>query len=123
MINFFRNNKYSWLVGLLITIAILIIPIMTILPGQAAPADDPWAFVPDATIHTDHTYLLVGPFETGQDVTNACLECHEDASEQMMGTTHWTWESEPVELPGRIAGLHDRVADLDRIEGNDLSVA
>jgi octaheme c-type cytochrome (tetrathionate reductase family) len=101
MSNFIRNNKYSWLIGLLLTIAIVVIPLIIVLPGQASPSDDPWAFVPDATIHTDHTYLLEGPYETGQDVTNACLECHENSSQEMMETVHWSWESEPVELPGR----------------------
>ena len=33
--------------------------------------------------------------------TAACLECHETAATEMMQTTHWTWESEPVQLPGR----------------------
>jgi octaheme c-type cytochrome (tetrathionate reductase family) len=34
-------------------------------------------------------------------VTRACLECHEEAAEQIMHTAHWTWESEPHHLPGR----------------------
>ena len=31
----------------------------------------------------------------------ACLECHETAAKEIMQTTHWTLESEPVLLPGR----------------------
>ena len=35
---------------------------------------------------------LQGPFEIPQDVTRACLACHPDAGQQVMHTTHWTWE-------------------------------
>ncbi len=31
-------------------------------------------------------------FQTGQQVTQACLKCHGKAAEQVMKTTHWTWE-------------------------------
>jgi octaheme c-type cytochrome (tetrathionate reductase family) len=42
----------------------------------------------------DHSQLpaLQGPFATPQDVTKACLSCHTDAADQIMHTTHWTWE-------------------------------
>ena len=36
---------------------------------------------------------LAGPFETAQDVTNACISCHNDAATDFMQTVHWTWES------------------------------
>jgi hypothetical protein len=45
--------------------------------------------------------LLPGPYETGSDVTRACLECHEDSAHQVSQTVHWTWKSEPVLLEGR----------------------
>lgn len=47
---------------------------------------------PQATV--DHTKLpaLQGPFATPQDVTKACLSCHAEAANQIMHTTHWTWE-------------------------------
>lgn len=37
---------------------------------------------------------IVGPFATPMDVTRQCLECHEDASKQVMATSHWTWSLE-----------------------------
>ncbi|PLY02429.1 MAG: cytochrome C [Desulfuromonas sp.] len=43
----------------------------------------------------NHSFI-VGTFATPSDVTKTCLECHEDASAQMMKTTHWTWESEQI---------------------------
>jgi hypothetical protein len=38
--------------------------------------------------HTNHTYLMPGLYETGSQVTLRCLECHEDAAEQVMQTVH-----------------------------------
>jgi octaheme c-type cytochrome (tetrathionate reductase family) len=31
-------------------------------------------------------------------VTQTCLECHPDAAQQVMGTVHWTWKSDSVEV-------------------------
>lgn len=96
-----RNSKYTWLIGLVLTMGIILVPVTIYLPKERASIDDPWAGVPERIPETDHSYLLDGAFETGQDVTLACLECHEESSHQVMDTVHWTWESEPVTLPGR----------------------
>lgn len=93
--------KYIWIVGLTTTLLLIAIPIIIWIPNEPAKADDPWASVDDPIPHTDHTDLIQGPLTTGPEVTAVCLECHEDASHQMMQTVHWTWESEPVLLPGR----------------------
>ncbi|MFW2339677.1 MAG: cytochrome C, partial [Acidimicrobiia bacterium] len=44
----------------------------------------------------DHSAFgpLEGPFETGPDVTAACLTCHAGVGEDFMETVHWTWEYE-----------------------------
>ncbi|WP_460021026.1 tetrathionate reductase family octaheme c-type cytochrome [Magnetospira thiophila] len=41
----------------------------------------------------DHTKFkeLEGPFETGPEVTTACLKCHTEAAKQVHKTKHWTW--------------------------------
>ncbi|MHC4440512.1 MAG: hypothetical protein ACYS3S_24450, partial [Planctomycetota bacterium] len=31
-------------------------------------------------------------FQTASEVTEACLGCHPDTANQVMQTTHWTWE-------------------------------
>jgi octaheme c-type cytochrome (tetrathionate reductase family) len=49
----------------------------------------------------DHKDIVKGDYKTGQDVTRACLECHEDAVTDFMKTTHWTWESKPFDVPWR----------------------
>lgn len=50
--------------------------------------------VPALATTVDHTKLeqLQGPFETGPEVTEACLGCHTEAARQVMQTPHWTWE-------------------------------
>jgi octaheme c-type cytochrome (tetrathionate reductase family) len=71
------------------------------MPKAAEAKDDPGAHVPERPVLTSHADLMNGPFATGQEVTNACLECHPQAAEQVMQTTHWTWESKPVNVPWR----------------------
>nr|MBN1229233.1 tetrathionate reductase family octaheme c-type cytochrome [Anaerolineae bacterium] len=38
--------------------------------------------------------LLEGPFESGPEVTAACLTCHANVASDIMSTVHWTWEYE-----------------------------
>jgi len=47
----------------------------------------------------DHAEME-GPFETPMEVTEMCLECHEDAAKEVMATTHWTWEKTQA-VPGK----------------------
>jgi octaheme c-type cytochrome (tetrathionate reductase family) len=44
----------------------------------------------------DHTAFdeLQGPFDSAEQVTEACLSCHTEAAQQVMGTRHWTWDYE-----------------------------
>jgi octaheme c-type cytochrome (tetrathionate reductase family) len=46
------------------------------------------------TSTADHTKFkaLQGPFKSGEEVTQACLECHTEAAKQVMATRHWTWD-------------------------------
>jgi octaheme c-type cytochrome (tetrathionate reductase family) len=96
-----KNRRFSWIFGLAGTIAVILIPIIIYWPKAEAPVDDPWANMPKADLHTEHTDLMQGPYETPQQVTLACLDCHPEAADQVMMTTHWTWESEPFDVPWR----------------------
>ena len=96
-----KDFKYVWIIGLVVTLLIIVTPIVAFVSGESKPSDDPWDAVPVREPHVDHTDLLAGPYESGPDVTRACLECHEDSAHQVTQTVHWTWESEPVMLPGR----------------------
>ena len=93
--------KTHWLFVIGVVLAALVIPLLFFLPDGDGRRDDPWAHVPQRLPHTDHSVLMKGPFPDGPSVTRACLECHADAAHEVMGTVHWTWESEPVALPGR----------------------
>lgn len=97
-----RDFKYIWLLGIIGTILLIAAPILAFAtPQNSEKLDDPWTNVPERVPPVGHTDLMPGPYETGYEVTTACLECHEDAADQVMHTTHFTWESEPVMLPGR----------------------
>ena len=96
-----KIKKYTWVIGIIATLAIIIIPVIIFLPKEAHAQDKPWANIPVHKPHTDHTDIIQGPMDTGSDVTLACLDCHEDAAFEIMQTTHWTWESESVDVPWR----------------------
>ena len=97
-----RNFKYIWVVGLLATLAIIAVPLIIFLPRAAqADANNPWEMVPVREPETNHTPLMPGPYETGMQVTERCLECHEEAAFEVMDTVHWTWLGDPVQVPGR----------------------
>lgn len=50
-------------------------------------------FSGSALAAADHLEYFDGAFNSGPEVTKACLECHEDAAKQMMTTSHWTWSN------------------------------
>jgi octaheme c-type cytochrome (tetrathionate reductase family) len=97
------HPRYIWAAGLLATFLTIAVPLLLFLPETPAPPDTPWAAMAASLSRasiptTDHSPLLNGPFETGSDVTRACLECHPQAASQFMATNHWKWESKPYEL-------------------------
>ena len=96
-----KNFKYVWVVGLVVTFLLIVVPIFLFASPEAEAVDQPWSSVPQRPPQTDHSFLMEGPYETGQEVTEACLECHEDAGHEMVQTVHWKWEGDPVMLPDR----------------------
>ena len=46
-----------------------------------------------ALANSDHA-SIEGPLNSGPEVTKKCLECHEDAADHVMKTSHWTWSAE-----------------------------
>lgn len=58
--------------------------------SAAPPAKAP---APAQTSTADHSKFkeLQGPFQTGPEVTQACLQCHTEAAKQIHQTTHWSW--------------------------------
>jgi octaheme c-type cytochrome (tetrathionate reductase family) len=51
----------------------------------------PKAFAVSTADHSKFKELQV-QFETGPEVTAACLKCHTEAAKQIHKTRHWTWE-------------------------------
>jgi octaheme c-type cytochrome (tetrathionate reductase family) len=96
-----KKIKPFWILGLVGILIVITAPVAIFWPRENKQADDPWAYVPTKTVHVDHKDIIKGPFETGQDVTRACLKCHEDAAQDVMMTTHWTWESASFDVPWR----------------------
>lgn len=96
-----KAHKFTWLFGLISTALIIITPVVLLVSGQEPASADPWDYVAPTPAPTDHTALITGPFASGSEVTAACLECHDTAGQEVMQTVHFTWESEPVLLPGR----------------------
>lgn len=58
-----------------------------------AESHSPMTAAPSVTADHSKFEALKGPFETGEDVTKACLSCHTEAGKQMMQSIHWTWET------------------------------
>ena len=95
-----KNRLPSWTFGLVGILLLILVPVIYYLPATQA-SNDPAAHIPTKVVHVDHSDIVQGEFGTGQDVTLACLECHPAASTEVMGTTHWTWESKAFEVPWR----------------------
>jgi octaheme c-type cytochrome (tetrathionate reductase family) len=65
-----------------------------------ANSQNPFDGVPKATTPVDHTPLIEAEIASGRDATAVCLDCHEEAGQQMLHNVHYTWQSEPVDVPG-----------------------
>jgi octaheme c-type cytochrome (tetrathionate reductase family) len=76
-----RNRNLLKLLG---GLAILVIVLAAMAGTAFADEEDPGP---------DHTPFFEGEtFEDATQVTAKCLTCHPGSAEEVMGTTHWTWE-------------------------------
>src|SRR6056297_1283488 len=68
------------------------------------------AFLAAPVLAEDHSEYIEGPFESGPEVTETCLFCHDDA-EEVMETTHWNWgrprDGEEGEVHGKINAFNN----------------
>lgn len=48
----------------------------------------------------DHSNFFQETFDTGKQVTERCLQCHQAEGISFMQSVHWTWESEQSTIPG-----------------------
>ena len=73
--------------------------ILFYLVASPVKIKNPWSAIRSHRVHLDHSSFFPQSFKTPQDVTRACLKCHDRAAKEVMKTVHWTWESEPVDIP------------------------
>lgn len=96
-----KSFQAIWIIGLVATLLVVITPIALLTTAEPAATGDPWAALPPRSEPLTHADLMPGPYASGPEVTQACLTCHADAAHEVAGTVHFTWESEPLLLPGR----------------------
>ena len=96
-----RRFERRWLIGLASILFIILVPVWYFAGTSEVQRDSPWEAMPRRPAHVDHKDLYSGTFDTGQEVTRACLGCHEDAANEVLHTAHWRWQSEPVAMAGR----------------------
>jgi octaheme c-type cytochrome (tetrathionate reductase family) len=100
-----KDSSKGWIAGLVFLLILVLVPVWYFTGDEASAVardvDAPWDYMPRRAAPVDHKDLMEGPFETGQQVTQACLSCHEEAGEQVLHTAHWRWQSDPVVMEGR----------------------
>jgi len=86
------------------TVVVLVVGLVQWQKADGPENDAPRAHLPEHAAHVDHaTFFDDGSerrFASGPDVTRACLECHADAGQQVLHSTHWTWAGDVVESDG-----------------------
>ena len=87
-----KKRETGWIAGLVFLLALVAIPVWYFtgtddtVAGQVP--DSPWDNVPRRAEPVAHDSLMEGPFETGQQVTQACLNCHsKDHGLKFVGVT------------------------------------
>ena len=70
---------------------------------MAFPKTTVWANTPETNLFSastaDHSKFkaMQQDFQTGPEVTRACLTCHTEAAKQVQQSIHWTWTFEDDE--------------------------
>lgn len=95
-------RKSYWIIGLIGIVILVVAPIVFFWPRGATASRDPRDYLPTHLTHTDHKDIIKGPFQSPQEVTQNCLTCHPDSAKEVMHTTHWTWEGQPITVPWRV---------------------
>ncbi len=88
MKRFHHTSKKTRITLGLLAVSLLVLGIIFSAPAMTTPAFAGEDAPPD---HSEYEQLQA-EFATGPEVTQACLECHQDSGSQVMATTHWTWE-------------------------------
>jgi len=95
------TKRFNWLWLPTAIIVIIAVPLIIFFPQRETTAAEPSSYLPVRKAHVDHGPLITGTFSKPQDVTARCLECHPKAEHEILRSSHWTWEHEAVQVPGR----------------------
>jgi len=92
---------------LLLTVVLLLATVFLSCSSDTQPPQKTSAAdkLPEHPVHTDHSTFFQTAFPDGPAVTRACLECHPNASAEVMKTTHWNWQGEEVTVPGHVGSV------------------
>ncbi|PKL37903.1 MAG: cytochrome C [Spirochaetae bacterium HGW-Spirochaetae-1] len=94
-----KRIQHEWILGAALMAVIIAVPVLIFLPEGKGAQRSPWKNVVKRRAHLDHSAFFTKKFDRAQDVTQACLKCHEDAATDLMKTSHWKWEGEAVSVP------------------------
>jgi len=89
-----KRFKQIWV--LVVGLLLLLLAVSAVLRSGVDHSPDPGGAHEGIRAHLDHSAFFKGPFSTGQDVTRACIECHEDAALEIMGTAHFQWLGDEI---------------------------
>lgn len=70
---------------------VLLAVVLVTSGAYAAPGESPVSLAKSTADHSKFKELD-RPFESGPEVTKACLSCHTEAAKQIHQTQHWKWE-------------------------------
>ena len=88
-----------------IIMAAIVAGLSLVAPAQAASEAAAAKLLKSTADHSKFKPLQQ-VFNSGPEVTKACLSCHTEAGKQLMKTEHWTWEYKSPE--GQLLGKrHD----------------
>jgi octaheme c-type cytochrome (tetrathionate reductase family) len=90
------NTIKSFTTALLISSLLSMVGVADAAEATATPAADAMSATraekPKSTADHSRFKELQKEFASGPEVTEACLECHNDAAKQIHTTKHWNWE-------------------------------
>lgn len=92
--------KQPWVLALAAVFVVAVAWIALVAsPGSEHPSTE-ITYAPQVREHLDHSPFFAKAFDTPQDVTRACLDCHGEASDQIMKGAHWSWLGNGAQIPG-----------------------
>lgn len=93
--------KQPWMLALGLVAVAAVAWVGFIAAPEADSSEIDLASVKKSRSHLDHGAFFDKPFDRPQDVTRACIECHETAGDEMLRTEHFSWLGDGEYFPRR----------------------